>query len=40
VLVARDAAPHAQLEAERAELRNRLAQSLGAGQFVAGIAHS
>jgi two-component system NtrC family sensor kinase len=42
VLVARDITPHAQLEAERAELRNRLVQSeklAALGQFVAGIAH-
>jgi signal transduction histidine kinase len=42
VLVARDVTPHAQLEAERAELRNRLVQSeklVALGQFVAGIAH-
>jgi len=42
VLVARDITPHAQLEAERAELRNRLIQSeklAALGQFVAGIAH-
>jgi two-component system, NtrC family, sensor kinase len=42
VLVARDAAPQAELEAERAELRNRLVQSeklAALGQFVAGIAH-
>ena len=42
VLVARDVTPHTQLEAERAELRNRLAQSeklAALGQFVAGIAH-
>jgi PAS domain S-box-containing protein len=42
VLVARDITPHAQLEAERAELRNRLVQSeklVALGQFVAGIAH-
>lgn len=42
VLVARDVTTHAQLEAERAELRNRLVQSeklAALGQFVAGIAH-
>jgi signal transduction histidine kinase len=42
VLVARDATPHAELEAERLELRNRLVQSeklAALGQFVAGIAH-
>ncbi len=42
VLVARDVTPQAQLEAERAELRNRLVQSeklAALGQFVAGIAH-
>ena len=42
MLVARDITPHAQLEAERAELRNRLVQSeklAALGQFVAGIAH-
>jgi two-component system NtrC family sensor kinase len=42
VLVARDITPHAQLEAERANLRNRLVQSeklAALGQFVAGIAH-
>jgi PAS domain S-box-containing protein len=42
VLVARDVTPHAQLEAERAELRNKLVQSeklAALGQFVAGIAH-
>jgi PAS domain S-box-containing protein len=42
VLVARDVTRHAQLEAERAELRNRLVQSeklAALGQFVAGIAH-
>jgi PAS domain S-box-containing protein len=42
VLVARDITPHAQLEAERSELRNRLVQSeklAALGQFVAGIAH-
>jgi PAS domain S-box-containing protein len=42
VLVARDITPQAQLEAERAELRNRLVQSeklAALGQFVAGIAH-
>ena len=42
VLVARDVTPHAELEAERAELRNRLVQSeklAALGQFVAGIAH-
>jgi signal transduction histidine kinase len=42
VLVARDITPHAQLEAERAQLRNRLVQSeklAALGQFVAGIAH-
>jgi PAS domain S-box-containing protein len=42
VLVARDVTPHAQLEAERAELRNKLIQSeklAALGQFVAGIAH-
>lgn len=42
VMVARDASPHAELEAERAELRTRLVQSeklAALGQFVAGIAH-
>ena len=42
VLVARDMTPQAELEAEREELRNRLAQSeklAALGQFVAGIAH-
>jgi signal transduction histidine kinase len=42
VLVAHDVTPHARLEAERADLRNRLAQSeklAALGQFVAGIAH-
>ena len=42
VLVARDITPHTQLEAERAELRDRLVQSeklAALGQFVAGIAH-
>ena len=42
VLVARDITPQAQLEAEHAELRNRLGQSeklAALGQFVAGIAH-
>ena len=42
VLVARDVTPQAQLEAERAQLRNRLVQSeklAALGQFVAGIAH-
>jgi len=42
VLVARDVTPQAELEAERAELRNRLVQSeklAALGQFVAGIAH-
>ena len=42
VLVARDVTAHAQLEAERAELRNKLVQSeklAALGQFVAGIAH-
>jgi two-component system NtrC family sensor kinase len=42
ILVARDITPHTQLEAERAELRNRLVQSeklAALGQFVAGIAH-
>jgi signal transduction histidine kinase len=42
VLVARDVTTHAQLEAEREELRNRLVQSeklAALGQFVAGIAH-
>jgi two-component system, NtrC family, sensor kinase len=42
VLVARDVTPQAALEAERAELRNRLVQSeklAALGQFVAGIAH-
>ena len=42
VLVARDITPQAALEAERAELRNRLVQSeklVALGQFVAGIAH-
>lgn len=42
VLVARDVTPRARLEAERAELRNRLTQSeklAALGQLVAGIAH-
>jgi PAS domain S-box-containing protein len=42
VLVARNVTPQAKLEAERAELRNRLVQSeklAALGQFVAGIAH-
>ena len=42
VIVARDVTPQAELEAERAELRNRLVQSeklAALGQFVAGIAH-
>ena len=42
VFVARDVASQVQLEAERAELRNRLAQSeklVALGEFVAGIAH-
>jgi PAS domain S-box-containing protein len=42
VLVARDVTPQAELEAERADLRNRLVQSeklAALGQFVAGIAH-
>lgn len=42
VLVARDVTPQAELEAERAALRNRLVQSeklAALGQFVAGIAH-
>jgi PAS domain S-box-containing protein len=42
VLVARDVTPQTQLEAERANLRNRLIQSeklAALGQFVAGIAH-
>jgi PAS domain S-box-containing protein len=42
VLVARDVTPQVELEAERAELRNRLVQSeklAALGQFVAGIAH-
>ena len=42
VLVAHDVTPHARLEAERADLRNRLVQSeklAALGQFVAGIAH-
>jgi signal transduction histidine kinase len=42
VLVARDMTPQSRLEAEREELRNRLAQSeklAALGQFVAGIAH-
>jgi signal transduction histidine kinase len=42
VLVARNVTPQAELEAERAELRNRLVQSeklAALGQFVAGIAH-
>ena len=42
MLVARDVTPQAELEAERAELRNRLVQSeklAALGQFVAGIAH-
>ena len=42
VLVARDVTPHAQLEAERASLRNKLIQSeklAALGEFVAGIAH-
>jgi signal transduction histidine kinase len=42
VMVARDITRQAELEAERSELRNRLAQSeklAALGQFVAGIAH-
>jgi PAS domain S-box-containing protein len=42
VVVARDVTEQAQLEAERAELRDRLAQTeklAALGQFVAGIAH-
>jgi signal transduction histidine kinase len=42
VLVARDVTQQAQLEAERTELRDRLAQTeklAALGQFVAGIAH-
>jgi PAS domain S-box-containing protein len=42
VLVARDLTPHAKLQAEREELRQRLTQSeklAALGQFVAGIAH-
>jgi len=42
VVVARDISDQAQLETERAELRNRLTQSeklAALGQFVAGIAH-
>ena len=42
VLIARDITPHAQLEAERADLLNRLTQSeklAALGQLVAGIAH-
>jgi PAS domain S-box-containing protein len=42
VLVARDVTPHAQMEAEKAELRNKLIQSeklAALGQLVAGIAH-
>jgi signal transduction histidine kinase len=42
VIVARDVTTQARLEAERAELRNRLTQSeklAALGQFVAGIAH-
>jgi two-component system NtrC family sensor kinase len=42
VIVARDVTAQARLEAERVELRNRLAQSeklAALGQFVAGIAH-
>ncbi len=42
VFVARNVTPQAELEAERAELRNRLVQSeklAALGQFVAGIAH-
>jgi signal transduction histidine kinase len=42
VFVARDVSANARLEAERAELRNRLTQSeklAALGQFVAGIAH-
>lgn len=42
VIVARDVTDHARLEAERAELRDRLTQSeklAALGQFVAGIAH-
>jgi two-component system NtrC family sensor kinase len=42
VLVARDVTPQAQLEAERADLRNKLVQSeklAALGEFVAGIAH-
>ena len=42
VFVARDITAHAQLQAERGELRNRLVQSdklAALGQFIAGIAH-
>ena len=42
VIVARNVTPQAELEAERAQLRNRLVQSeklAALGQFVAGIAH-
>jgi PAS domain S-box-containing protein len=42
VMVARDLTPHAKLQAEREELRQRLTQSeklAALGQFVAGIAH-
>ena len=42
VVVARDVSQQAQLEAERTELRDRLAQTeklAALGQFVAGIAH-
>jgi two-component system, NtrC family, sensor kinase len=42
VIVARDTSPEAKIEAEREEMRRRLAQSeklAALGQFVAGIAH-